>query len=83
MKRRRPVGVLSLSPSACRRLEAIRDRVIHGCGTNEPFIAEDIAKVIGETGREPVALHWRRPLSIAEINQMAPTPEVIKRPGRA
>lgn len=68
--------VLSLSPTACRRLEAIRDKILYGAGTSEPFIAE-------EPSRQTVSLHWRKPLSIKEVNQMAPTPEVISRPGRA
>ncbi len=38
-------------------------------------------KLIEETGN--VAPHWRKPLSIAEVNRMASTPEVRRREGRA
>jgi hypothetical protein len=54
-------------------MEAIRDRVMRHLGTNEPYVEE-----WGQS-----CVHWRRPLSIPEINQMAPTPEVRARPGRA
>ena len=37
-------------------------------------------KLIEEMGK--VAPHWRKPLSIAEINRMASTPEVRRREGR-
>ena len=47
---------------------------MRGLGTDEGWIEEP-----GPTGR---ALTWRKPLSITEINQMAPTPEVRARPGR-
>lgn len=46
---------------------------MRGLGTEEPLIPEDI---------RGVAHHWRKPLSIIEINQMAPTTEVRERPGR-
>jgi len=38
-------------------------------------------KLIEETGT--FAIHWRKPLAIAEVNQMAPTPDVRRREGRA
>lgn len=37
-------------------------------------------KLIEEAGN--VSPHWRKPLSIPEINRMAPTPEVRRREGR-
>lgn len=55
---------------------------MRGLGTNEAMIAEDIAAVVAETGISPRAMHWRKPLSIEEINRMAPTEEVRARPGR-
>jgi hypothetical protein len=69
-----PVPVLRWSLTAWRRIEACRDRILRGLGTSEPLIQDP-------SGASSV--HWRKPLSIAEINQMAPTPEVIARPGRA
>jgi len=41
-------------------------------GTNEAIVEE-----MGDA-----LPHWRKPLRIEEINQMAPTPEVRARPGR-
>jgi len=48
-------------------------------GTDEPFILEDMTGLIG---MRAVSAHWRKPLRIDEINQMAPTAEVKARPGR-
>ena len=48
------------------------------CGTDEPLIApwgEEAAMML-------VTMQWRRPLSIEEVNRMAPTEEVRARPGR-
>jgi len=48
------------------------------CGTDEPAIApegEEAALLV-------VTRQWRKPLSIAEVAQMAPTPEVRQRQGR-
>ena len=53
-----------------------------GAGTTEAWISEDVAKVEGETGRTVIAMHWRKPLSMAEVAQMAPTSEVRERRGR-
>jgi hypothetical protein len=41
-------------------------------GTAEPLVKEITTH----------AIQWRKPLSIEEINQMAPTPEVRRREGR-
>jgi len=61
-----------------RRAENIRDRLMRGVGTSEPFIepvGEELAMI--KSTRQ-----WRKPLSIEEINRMAPTLEVRARPGR-
>jgi hypothetical protein len=34
-------------------------------------------------GANAVAVHWRKPLRVDEVNMMAPTPEVRERPGRS
>jgi hypothetical protein len=52
---------------------------MRGCGTDEPWFYEDMS---GEMGERAVAAHFRKPLSIVEVNQMAPIPEVRARPGR-
>ena len=55
-----------------RKAEAIRDKIMRNIGTDEPWVEEH-----GRT-----AVHWRRPLRIDEVNRMAPTPDVVERPGR-
>jgi len=73
-----PVPVLRWSPTMHRRAENIRDRLMRGVGTSEPFIepvGEELAMI--KSTRQ-----WRKPLSIEEINRMAPTLEVRARPGR-
>ncbi len=52
------------------------------CGTHEPLIAVDYNEVAAELGMSPRTMQWRRPLSIVEINRMAPTEEVRERKGR-
>lgn len=48
------------------------------CGTGEALIEPD--------GEEAASLRvtrqWRKPLSLEEVAQMAPTREVLARPGR-
>jgi hypothetical protein len=61
-----------------RRIEAIRDRIMSMCGTNEPVIEPDDE----EAAMLAVTRQWRKPLSIEEINRMAPTDEVRERRGR-
>jgi hypothetical protein len=61
-------------------MEAMRDRLLYGCGTDEPWFYD--ADFYGEYQNEAVAAHWRKPLSIVEVNMMAPTPEVRERRGR-
>lgn len=53
---------------------------MHGSGSPEPWFYD--AAFYGEQQGEAVAAHWRKPLSLAEVNQMAPTPEVRARLGR-
>ena len=55
-----------------RKAEATRDKVMRGAGTGEPWVTE--------TGL--FAMHWRKPLSLSEVNRMTPTPEVRAREGR-
>jgi hypothetical protein len=69
-----------------RKMQALRDKLMRGVGTDEPFVAEDLralANVVGSAyGREPQAMQWRKPLRIDEINQLAPTAEGRERRGR-
>lgn len=60
-------------------MEALRDRIMFGRGTNEPWFFDE-----EELKERPnvVAAHWRKPLRIDEVNLLAPTPEVIARQGR-
>jgi hypothetical protein len=76
--RRGPVDVLRWSQTDHRRVEAARDRIMAMCGTDEPLIepaGEEAALMM-------VTRQWRKPLSIEEVNRMAPTPEVRERRGR-
>lgn len=72
--------VLRWSPTKWRKAEAVRDRIMRGIGTDEPWVVEDMSKQIG---LRAVAVHFRRPLSVIEVGQMAPTTETLSRPGRA
>ncbi len=74
--------VLRWSPNRWRKMEALRDRIMFKVGTEEPFIGEDVRRMADELGVQPRAMHWRKPLSIIEINRMAPTDEVRARRGR-
>jgi hypothetical protein len=61
-------------------MEALRDRIMHGCGTDDPwFLDEEFLRDFESTA---VAAHWRKPLRVDETNQLAPTREVLARPGR-
>lgn len=53
-------------------MQFLRDTIMQGIGTSEAFISE----------KGTSAMHWRKPLSIEEINRMAPTREVRARAGR-
>jgi hypothetical protein len=70
--------VLRWSPTVLRRLEAHKDRIFRGVGSPERVIPVEGA----ELAALRVTMQWRKPLSIEEINRMAPTPEVRARPGR-
>lgn len=72
--------MLRWSPTKWRRAEVLRDKLMRGVGTDEPWVMEEHSAMWGELA---VAVHWRRPLTIAEVNRMAPTPEVRERRGRA
>lgn len=74
--------VLRWSPTTWRRIEAVRDRIMRGVGTEEPFIMEDIQEMAMTLGQSPRSVQWRKPLSIMEVNRMAPTEEVRERKGR-
>lgn len=74
-----PVSVLSWSPNARRKIEHARDLIFRQIGTDEALIEEDAQTVFD---RPIVAVNWRKPLRIEEVNQMAQTPEVKARPGR-
>lgn len=70
-----PLPVLRWSPTVWRKIEATRDRIMHGAGSSEPLIQERESPLV-------TAAIWRKPLSFDEINRMAPTTEVRQRPGR-
>jgi len=75
-----PLEVLRWSPTRWRQMQALRDRLMFGCGTDEPWYLDEL--VLRTLGAAAKAVHWRKPLAIPEINQMAPTPEVRARQGR-
>ena len=60
--------VLRWSPNRWRKMEALRDKIMFNVGTSEPFIGEDIQRMADELGIQPRSMHWRKPLSIMEIN---------------
>jgi phage-related protein len=60
-------------------MEALRDRIMHGCGSMEPWYLDEEYLQHHPTA---VSANWRKPLSLTEINQMAQTPEVRQRLGR-
>jgi hypothetical protein len=72
--------VLRWSATRWRKMEALRDRISFGLGTQEPWFLDE--EFLGASGGMVVAAHWRRPLSLSEVAQLAPTPEVRARPGR-
>lgn len=43
---------------------------------------EDVESMAMVLGQSPRSVQWRKPLSIIEINRMAPTIEVRERKGR-
>lgn len=70
--------VLRWSLTTVRRVEAIRDRIMSMCGTNERLIAADDFP----PGHVRVTMQWRKPLTIEEVARLAPTVEVRERKGR-
>ena len=58
-----------------RRVEAVRDKILDALGTNEKVIQANDPTL-------KASMQWRKPLSLEEVNQMAPTPEVRERRGR-
>jgi hypothetical protein len=81
-----PLPVLRWSPTKWRKAQAVRDRVMRGAGTDEPWFTDDPLEVhdhmIRTWGIPSSAIHWRKPLRIDEVARMAPTPEVKEREGR-
>jgi hypothetical protein len=71
--------VLRWSQTKWRKAEAIRDRIMRGVGTDDPWIVEEMSQQLGMSA---VAVHYRRPLRVDEVAQMGQTPEVKLRPGR-
>lgn len=67
--------LLRWSATTKRRVEATRDRIMRGVGTDEALIPDDLPT--------RVTMQWRKPLRIDEVNRMAETPEVKERRGRA
>jgi hypothetical protein len=61
-------------------MESARDQLMRGVGTKDPWFMEEMTSEIGERA---VAVHWRKPLRIDEVNRLAPTSEVRERQGRA
>ena len=60
-------------------MEAVRDRVMHRAGTEEPwYLDEEFLRAHPSA----ISANWRKPLSPDEVNTMAPTPEVRARLGR-
>jgi hypothetical protein len=78
--RTKPVPVLRWSLTQHRRIDAIRDRIMGMCGTDEPLIEAPLAEFQDPLTR--VSRQWRKPLTLDEVNRMAPTPAVRAREGR-
>ena len=67
-----PLPLVRWTAGTFAKMQFIRDTIMQGVGTTEAFIPE----------KGTSAMHWRKPLSLEEINRMAPTPEVRARAGR-
>jgi hypothetical protein len=74
--------VLRWSRTTVREIEAIRDRIMTMCGTHEALIPVDYGQIAAEVGIAPRTMQWRKPLTIEEVNRMAPTVEARERKGR-
>ena len=57
-----------------REAEFVRDRIMFAVGSGEDWIEEILPGGASVT--------WRKPLTLVEVNQMAPTPDVQARAGR-
>jgi hypothetical protein len=68
-----------LEPDQVAKAESLRDRIMRNVGTDEPWVVEEMSKMLGEMA---IAVHYRRPLRIDEINRMALTDAVKSSPGR-
>lgn len=68
-----------------KHVERTRDRIFRGVGSEETLIPvndHEMAARLAIIGLQPISAQWRKPLSIMEINRMAPTAEVRERKGR-
>ena len=63
-----------------REIEAVRDRIMAMCASPMPVIEAGMEEF--ESLGNRVTRQWRKPLSIEEVAQMAPTPDVRERRGR-
>jgi hypothetical protein len=70
--------VVRWTPTMMRKIEAVRDRIMAMCGSDEPAI-EPAGE---EAAMLRITRQWRKPLSLPEVARMAQTPEVRRRPGR-
>jgi hypothetical protein len=72
-----PLQVLRWSPTKWHKAEAVRDRIMRGAGTDEPWFRDE------EEAQSAVrTAQWRKPLRIDEVNQLAQTAQVRAREGR-
>lgn len=76
---RLPVPVLRWSPTKWRKAEGLRDRIMRGAGTDEPWHVEELSRQLGILA---FAVHFRKPRRIDEVARMAATPDVRERRGR-
>lgn len=76
---RLPVPVLRWSPTKWRKAEGLRDRIMRGAGTDEPWHVGELSRQLGMLA---FAVHFRKPLRIDEVARMAATPDVRERRGR-
>ena len=74
--------MLRWSRTTIRKIEAIRDRIMTMCGTEEALIPVNYREIAAEVGIAPRTMQWRKPLRLDEVARMAPTPEVRERRGR-
>ena len=82
LQRKAPVPVLRWSLTMVRKIETLKERIMGMCGSDEAVIPVNDLEMAWALGANPVTMQWRKPLSIMEINRMAPTVEVRERKGR-